>query len=264
MDLKLAGKTAIVTGSGSTIGRGMALAFAREGANVVIAEIDEAQGQKVANEANSLDGKAMVFQTDVTDFESVTAMVNKTLIEFEKVDILVNNVGWYKYQLFKDKPRADWEKEIDLTLRSVLNCTKAVVDHMAERRYGKIINISSGAGRMGLSAMPIYSASKGGVIGLSRALARELAEYNINLNVICPGIIVPEDKEHYNELSMWQVFISYIDDTKRILEGQAGAIPLSRMGVPQDVANLALFLASDVSSYMTGQTLNIDGGWSMI
>ena len=95
-------------------------------------------------------------------------------------------------------------------------------------------------------------------------MARELAEYNINVNVICPGIIVPEQKEHYNELSMWHGFIAYIEDTKRVLEEQVGKIPLGRMGVPEDIANLALFLASDISSYMTGQTVSIDGGWSMI
>lgn len=263
MDLNLAGKTVIVTGGGSNIGRGIVLAFAKEKSNVVIADIDEAQGQRVAREANALGGKAIAVKTDVSDVDSVTIMVKKTLGEFGEIDILVNNVGWTIDRLFIDKPRAEWEKEVDINFWGVINCTRAVLDHMIERKYGKIISIGSDAGRMGEYREAIYAGCKGGIIALSKSLARELGRYGINVNVVCPGATVPENPEDTGELSMWKGEMAQIF-TPEVQEKAARAYPLRRLGKPEDVANAIVFLASDAASFITGQTISVSGGYTMM
>lgn len=263
MDLNLADKTVIVTGGGSNIGRGIVLAFAKERPNVVIAEIDEVQGQKVAKEANALGGKAVVIKTDVTDVDSVASMVKKTLEQFGKIDVLVNNVGWGMDRLFIEKPRAEWEKEVNINFWGVINCTRAVLDHMIERKYGKIISISSDAGRMGEYREAVYAGCKGGVIAMSKTLARELGRYGINVNVVCPGMTLPENPEHAGELSMWKSPMAQFL-TPEVQEKAAKAYPLRRIGKPQDVANLVVFLASDAASFMTGQTISVSGGYTMM
>ncbi len=263
MDLNLAGRTVIVTGGGSNIGRGIVLAFAKEGPNVVIADIDEVQGQKVAKEANALGGKAIVIKTDVTDVDSVAAMVKRTLEQFGKIDILVNNVGWGMDRLFIEKPRAEWEKEVNINFWGVINCTRAVLDHMIERKYGKIISISSDAGRMGEYREAVYAGCKGGIIAMSKALARELGRYGINVNVVCPGMTLPESPEHAGELSMWKSPMAQFL-TPEVQEKAAKAYPLRRLGKPQDVAKLVVFLASDAASFITGQTISVSGGYTMM
>jgi len=262
IDLGLTGKTVIVTGGGSNIGRGIVLAFAREGSNIVNAEIDEKQGQKTIDDANALGGQAILVKTDVTDWDSVQAMVKKTLERFDKIDVLVNNVGMARQRPFVEKPREECEKEISLNYWSVINCTRAVVDHMIERKYGKIVNISSGAGRVGVANTAIYSGTKGAVISLSKALARELGRYGININVVCPGWVVPESSEDVGEGSFWrQGLDSY---TPEVLRRIAKASPLGQLGSAQDIANMVVFLASDCASYITGQTISVDGGLTML
>jgi len=263
MDLNLAGKAVIVTGGGSNIGRGIVLAFAREGSNVVIADIDEAQGQRVAKEANALGGKAIAIKTDVTDVDSVTAMVKRTLEEFWEIDILVNNVGWGADRLFIEKPRAEWEKEVNINFWGVINCTRAVLDHMIERKYGKIISIGSDAGRMGEYREAVYAGTKGGIIAMSKALARELGRYGINVNVVCPGATIPESPEHAGKLSMWKGEMAQVF-TPEAQEKAAKAYPLRRLGKPEDVANVTVFLASDAASFITGQTISVSGGYTMM
>lgn len=263
MDLNLAGKAVIVTGGGSNIGRGIVLAFARERSNVVIADIDETQGQKVAKEASALGSKTVAIKTDVTDVDSVAAMVKKTLEEFGQIDILVNNVGWGLDRLFIEKPRAEWEKEVNINFWGVINCTRAVLDHMMERKYGKIISIGSDAGRMGEYREAVYAGCKGGVIALSKALARELGRHGINVNVVCPGATVPENPEHAGELSMWKGDMAQVF-TPEAQEKAAKAYPLRRLGKPEDVANVAVFLSSDAASFITGQTISVSGGYTMM
>ena len=263
MDLNLAGKALIVTGGGSNIGRGIVLAFARERSNVVIADIDETQGQKVAKEANALSGKTVAIKTDVTNVDSVAAMVKKTLEEFGQIDILVNNVGWGLDRLFIEKPRTEWEKEVSINFWGAINCTRAVLDHMIERKYGKVISIGSDAGRMGEYREAVYAGCKGGVIALSKALARELGRHGINVNVICPGATVPENPEHAGELSMWKGDMAQVF-TPEVQEKAAKAYPLRRLGKPQDIANVAVFLASDAASFITGQTISVSGGYMMM
>ena len=268
MDLGLSGKTVIVTGGGSNIGRAIFLTFVGEGANVVCAELDESQGQKVVGEANAMGaGKAIYVKTNVTDWDSVQATMKKTLDEFGKIDVLANVVGWTFDRLFIEKPREEWEKEINLNLWSVINCTRAVADHMIEQKYGKIVSMGSDAGRMGEWREAVYGASKGGVIALSKALARELGRYNINVNVVCPGTVIPEVAEHAGSLSMSKgieggITVETIPQERKdkILKNYA----LRRLCTPQEVANAVVFLSSDAASFITGQTLSVSGGYTMM
>lgn len=263
MDLGLKDKTVIVTGGGSNIGRAIALAFAEEGANVVIAEINEEQGQKVAAEAKAGGGNAIAVKTDVTDNDSVQAMIEKTLHQFGRIDILVNNVGWTYDRLFIEKPRAEWEKEINLNYWGMMNCTRAVLDNMIERKYGKIVSISSDAGRVGRYKEAIYGGCKAAVIALSKSLAMELGRYGINVNVVSPSTTVPESTEHVGPESMWAPGGIGAEFTPEIKEKMAKNYPLRRLGRPRDIANAVLFLASDAASWITGQTLSVNGGYGM-
>ena len=262
--LGLEGKTAIVTGGGSNIGRGIVLAFTEQGANVVIAELDEAQGAKVAKEANALGkGKVENIRTDVTEWDSVQEMVKQTLDKFGQVDILVNVVGWVRDDLFVRKPREDWEQEIARNFWSDINCTRAVLDHMIERKYGKIISIGSDAARVGQLREAVYSGCKGALISMTKSLARELGRYGINVNVICPGVVVPASRDVTTSESMWTDDMMKIFGAPEALEKIAKGIPLGRLGTPDDIANAVLFLASDRANFITGQTISVDGGYTM-
>lgn len=262
--LALEGKTAIVTGGGSNIGRGIVLAFAGQGTNVVIAELDEVQGSKVAREAAAPGkGRVEAMKTDVTDWNSVKQMVKNTLDMFGQIDILVNVVGWVKDDLFVRKTREDWEKEIARNFWSDINCIRAVLDHMIERKYGKIISISSDAARVGQVREAVYSGCKGAVISMSKSLARELGRYGINVNVVCPGVVVPASRDVTTSESMWTDEMMKIFGTPEALEKIAKGIPLGRLGTPEDIANAVLFLASDRASFITGQTISVDGGYTM-
>jgi len=263
MDLNLAGKVAIVTGGGSNIGRSIVLAFAKEGANVVIADIDEPQALKVVGQANAIGGKTMVIKTDVTNADSVAGMVARTLESFKGLHILVNNVGWVIDRLFIEKPRAELEREVSVNFWGNINCTRAVLDHMIGRKYGKIISLGSDAGRMGEYREAVYAGCKGGVMAFTKSLARELGRYNINLNVVCPGLTVPERPEYMSEFSMWKGEMSQVF-TPEVQEKAAKLYPLRRLGKPEDIANAVVFLASDAASFITGQTISVSGGYTMM
>jgi 2-hydroxycyclohexanecarboxyl-CoA dehydrogenase len=263
--LGLEGKIAIVTGGGSNIGRGIVLGFAEQGASVAIAELDEAQGTKVAREANSLGkGKAENIRTDVTDWNSVQATVKQTLDRFGQIDILVNVVGWVRDDLFVKKPRDDWEKEIARNFWSDINCTRAVLDHMIERKYGKIISIGSDAARVGQLREAVYSGCKGALISMTKSLARELGRYGITVNVVCRGVVVPASRDVTTSESMWTDDMMKVFGSAEALEKIARGIPLGRLGTPDDIANAVLFLASDRANFITGQTISVDGGYTMV
>lgn len=268
MDLGLTGKTVIVTGGGSNIGRSTVLTFVEEGANVVNAELDEKQGQKVVDEANALgsSGRALLVKTDVTDWDSVQAMVKRTLQEFSQIDILVNNVGYGSPDgPFEKKRREEWEKEMNLVFWSGINCTRAVAQHMIERKYGAIVNLSSVAGRVGGGGgQAVYSGAKGAVIAFSKSLARELGRHGIRVNVLAPGLIVPENLGVVGERSNWTEWGYAVYGTPEVQQEIAKQIPVGRMGRAEDIANMIVFLASDRSSFMTGQTISVDGGLSMM
>ena len=264
MELGFAGKTVIVTGGGSNIGRGLSLAFAREQGNLAIADIDEAQARKTATQAEGLGAKTLVVKTDVSNWEQVQAMVQKTIDTFGHIDVLVNNVGWTIERLFIEKPRSQWEREIQLNLWSMINCTRAVLDHMIAQKKGAIVSIGSDAGRMGEFREGVYAACKAGVIALTKTLAREVGKYGIRLNVVCPGVTMPSSEEEVGETSMWAGTFDKGWNTPEMRERIARAYPLRRIGRPEDVANAVMFLASDAASFITGQTLSVSGGYTMM
>src|SRR5215472_11899094 len=265
MELNLAGKSVIVTGAGSNIGRAIALAFSREGVHLTIAEIDEGQGQKVAAEAKSAGAaSAAVIAADVTKWESVQAMVRAVEERHRRVDVLVNNVGWTHDRLFVEKTRDEWEKEIQLNLWGMINCTRAVLDGMIARQAGAVVSLGSDAGRMGEFREAVYGACKAGVIALSKSLAREVGRHGIRLNVVCPGMTIRADDEEIGGLSMWASEANRAWNTPDMRARIAKAYPLRRIGRPEDVAGAAVFLASDAASFITGQTLSVSGGYTMM
>jgi 2-hydroxycyclohexanecarboxyl-CoA dehydrogenase len=265
MDLNLAGKSVIVTGGGSNIGRAIVLAFARERAHVTLAEIDEAQGGKVAAEAARQGAaSATLVRTDVTDWPAVQAMVREVEARRGGVDVLVNNVGWTLDAPFLEKDRGEWEREIQLNLWGTINCTRAVLDGMVERGSGAIVSLGSDAGRVGQYGEAVYGACKAGVIALSKSLASELGKHGIRLNVVCPGMTMPDDDAEIAAGSMWTADVNRRWRTDEMRARIAKNYPLRRVGRAEDVANAVLFFASDASSFVTGQTLSVSGGYSML
>ena len=265
MDLGLAGKSVIVTGGGSNIGRAITLGFAREGARVAIAEIDEGQAKKVAGEVERLGAEALVVRTDVTRWPEVQGMVRAVEERFGRVDVLVNNVGWTRDALFVEKTREEWEKEINLNLWGMIHCTRAVLDGMIARRRGAIVSLGSDAGRIGEFREGVYAACKAGIIALSKSIAREVGKFGIRLNVVCPGMTMPASDEEIGALSMWRAQENRAWMTEEMKARIARAYPLRRVGRPEDVVGAVLFLASDLAAgFVTGQTLSVSGGYTMI
>jgi 2-hydroxycyclohexanecarboxyl-CoA dehydrogenase len=259
LDLGLRGRSVVVTGGASNIGRAIVLGFAAEGARVLIADLDDARARQTAAEA----GPGVEVQvTDVTSWESAQAMAAAAGSRFGGVDVLVNCAGWTVDRLFVDKPRAEWEKEIAIDMWGFINCTRAVLDGMIERGRGRIVSISSDAGRVGEWREAVYSGTKAGVIAMSKAIAREVGKHGITLNVVCPGF-VPGRPETSGAESVW-AGDQGTQFTPEVLEKVARSYPLRRLGTPEDVAPAVLFLASEQASYITGQTLSVNGGYSMI
>jgi len=265
MELNLAGKSAVVTGGGSNIGRAIALAFARERSHVTIADIDEAQAKKIAAQATTLGAaSATVVRTDVTKWDSVVAMVKDVERRLGAVDVLINNVGWTEDRLFIEKTREEWEKEIQLNLWGMINCTRAALDGMISRKSGAIVSLGSDAGRMGEFREGVYAACKAGVIALSKTLAREVGRYGVRLNVVCPGMTMPESDDDISARSMWAQDANKQFSTPEMRARIAKAYPLRRIGRPDDVAGAVVFLASEAASFITGQTLSVSGGYTMM
>jgi len=265
MELNLKGKSVVVTGGGSNIGRAITLAFAREGAHVTIAEIDAAQGEKAAVEARKSGAtSAVVVPTDVTKWDSVQAMVREVEGRTGRVDVLVNNVGWTLDRLFLEKERAEWEKEVQLNLWGMINCTRAVLDGMVARKTGAIVSMGSDAGRMGEFREGVYGACKAGIIALTKSVAREVGRHGVRLNVVCPGMTMPASEEEFGGLSMWAAEVNRAWGTPEMQARIAKAYPLRRIGKPEDVAGAVVFLASDAASFITGQTLSVSGGYTMM
>ena len=264
MELGLAGKTAIVTGGGSNIGRAITLALAGEGSNVVIADMDESAAGKVAENAKDLPGKIIPVKTDITDFVQVQEMVKRAVTEFKQIDILVNNAGWGYDKLFIEQSKEEWEKIIAINYWGVIYCTRAVLDYMIEQKSGCIVSTGSDAGRIGEYAEAVYAGCKAGVIAFSKATAREVGRYGIRLNVVCPGMTPPGSPEDVGEQSLWKNAEISSHFTPDFLEKAAKRYPLRRLGTPQDIARAMVFLASDAASFITGQTLSVSGGYTMI
>lgn len=264
MELGLKSKNVIVTGGGSNIGRAIVHAFAAEGSNITIAELSPSQGDKVAAEVAAADAevRVKVIAADVTDHQQVERMVEQSIGEFGSVDVLINNVGWTVDRLFLEKPREEWEKEVQVNLWGAINCINAVLPSMIQRQAGSIVCISSDAGRMGEYREAVYSACKAGVIALSKSVARETGRHGLRLNSVCPGVIVPPQDESISEESMWNQMRDIFTDEVR--ERVQRNYPLRRLAAASEVANAVVFLASDAASFITGQTLSVSGGYTMI
>jgi NAD(P)-dependent dehydrogenase (short-subunit alcohol dehydrogenase family) len=253
MDLGLQGKIALVTGAGSQrgFGKAIALTLAKEGCDIVAADRDFEGVKQTVAEIKALGRRATAFKTDVAIGSEVKEMVNAALKEFGRIDILVNNAGvGSPPKPFIEKSEEDWDNDININLKGVLYCTKAVLPQMLSRRSGKIVNIASGAGLTGLAGRSIYSAAKGGVIAFTKALAKEVGPSGINVNCLTPGI---GDTNFARNTNAPPEFMAKVVTT----------IPMGRAAVPQDVANAVAYFASDVSCYVQGQTLNVNGGLSM-
>ena len=247
--MNLEGKVALVTGASRGIGREIALELARQGCNVAVNYAgSEAKANEVVDEIKSLGREAIAVQCNVSDAEGVQAMVKETVGEFGSIDILVNNAGITKDNLLMRMKETEWDDVININLKGVFLCTKAVTRQMMKQRSGRIINISSIVGVSGNPGQANYVAAKSGVIGLTKTTARELAPRGITVNAVAPGFISTDMTDQLPE-----------DVRSEMLK----QIPLSRFGAPGDIAKVVTFVASDSASYMTGQTLHIDGGMVM-
>lgn len=242
----LSGKTAIITGATRGIGKGLAEKFAQEGANIAFtysSSIDAANA--LEKSLNALGIKAKGYQSNAADFDAAQALTNEVLNEFGSIDILINNAGITKDGLLMRMSEDDFDRVINVNLKSVYNMTKAVIRPMMKQRNGAIINMSSVVGVKGNAGQANYAASKSGVIGFTKSVALELGSRNIRCNAIAPGFIETEMTAKLGE---------------EVVKEWRNAIPLKRGGTPEDVANACLFLASDMAAYITGQTLHVDGG----
>ena len=250
MALSLENKVALVTGGSRGIGRAIALEFAARGAAVVVNYNKSPEAaEEVVRKIQEAGGKAAASQADVSDFKQAEALVKFTVDTFGDLSILVNNAGITRDQLIMMMPEADWDAVINTNLKSTFNCSKAAVKHMMRKRVGRVINIASVAGQMGNPGQTNYSASKGGQIAFTKALAREVAARNITVNAIAPGFV---DTEILDAM------------TPETLEVALKMVPLARKGKPEEIAYAVSFLASDEAAYITGQVLGVDGGMAMM
>lgn len=247
--MSLTNKTAVVTGGSRGIGRAICLKLAEQGANVVVNYSGSEQKAKdVVKEIEALGRKAIAVQANVASAEQVDALMKQALETFGSIDILVNNAGITRDNLLMRMKEAEWDDVIDTNLKGVFLCTKAVTRQMMKQRAGRIINISSIVGVAGNPGQANYVAAKAGVIGLTKTTAQELASRNILVNAIAPGFITTEMTDALPE---------------DIKEAMLKQIPLAQLGAPEDIANVAVFLASDAAKYITGQTIHVDGGLVM-
>ena len=242
----LEGKVAIITGASRGIGSGIAKVFAQQGANVAFTYSSSAESaMALENELNALGIKAKGYQSNAADFSDAHKLVDDVISEFGTIDILINNAGITKDNLLMRMSEEDFDKVIEINLKSVFNMTKAVQKIMLKNRKGSIVNMSSVVGVKGNAGQANYAASKAGMNGFTKSIALELGSRNIRCNAIAPGFIETEMTAKLNE---------------DVVKGWREAIPLKRGGTPEDVANVCVFLASDMSAYVTGQVINVDGG----
>jgi len=246
--LDLRGRVAIVTGGAQGIGKSIAIQLAAAGANVVIADLAEEMAKAAAEEISRKGTEIISIGVDVSSLSSVEEMVKKTLDKFGRIDILVNNAGITRDALVMRLKEEDWDLVLDVNLKGAFNCIKAVSPVMLKQKSGKIVNIASIVGIIGNIGQANYSASKGGLIALTKTCARELASRQINVNAVAPGFIQTSMTERL---------------PAEVKEKLSSQIPFGRLGKPEDVANLVLFLVSEESSYITGEVIKVDGGMAM-
>jgi 2-hydroxycyclohexanecarboxyl-CoA dehydrogenase len=253
--MKLKGKTALVAGGGRGIGRCIALALAREGADIAVGDLVGENADSVRDEIKALRVNALACKVDLTKRVEVEQMVEKVLSQFGQLDILVNSAGWDKLEPFLESSEETWERILAINFKSVLYTAKAVLPHMISRGSGKIVNISSDAGRVGSSWEAVYSGAKGAVIAFSKTLAREVARYKINVNVVCPGL---------TDTPLLAAVRSQSPQTEKLIDAVTKATPFRRVAKPEEIAEAVLFFASPSADFVTGQTLSVSGGLTMV
>lgn len=246
--MSLINKTALITGARRGIGLGIATALAQEKCNVIISDIDQKDCDQVADEFKKLDIKAIGIKCDVSNKKEVEKLFQKIKKEFGQLDILVNNAGIFPFTAFTEMKESDWDNVLNVNLKSVFLCAQEAIKIMTDG--GRIINISSVASMIGFEGLVHYCASKGGINSLIRALALELAPRKITVNAVAPGAIDTPGASTTSNIS---------ETRKQTI----AMVPLARMGTPEDIANAVVFLASDKSNYITGQTIVVDGGWTL-
>ena len=251
---KLQAKTVIVTGGAGGIGGATCRRFAAEGAKVAVFDMNLESDEQVAADIRAAGGHAAAFRCDITDRAAVDAAVAATEAELGPVDVLVNNAGWDVFKPFVKTVPAEWERLIAINLTGALHMLHAVLPGMSERKSGRIVNIASDAARGGSSGEAVYSACKGGLVALSKTLAREHARHNITVNVVCPG---PTDT------ALLAGVAEGARDPAKLIEAFRSAIPLGRLGQPDDLANAIVFFGSDDASFITGQVISVSGGLTM-
>jgi len=240
-------KVVVVTGAGRGMGRAMAERLAAEGARVAVTDVDR---ESALTTAAVLDGAAG-FRLDITDAGEVSARIAEIAATLGPIDALVNNAGWDRLAPFLETDEDLWERIIDINLRGPIRMTKAVLPQMVERQGGRIVNISSDAGRVGSTGEAVYSACKAGIIGFGKTVAREMARHGITVNAICPG---PTDTA---------LLESVTEGNEKLIDALKRAIPMRRIGVPEDIAGVVAFMVSDDAGFITGQTLSVSGGLTM-
>jgi 2-hydroxycyclohexanecarboxyl-CoA dehydrogenase len=249
------GKTVVVTGGARGIGRAIVHDFAKSGADVVIADYRAGEAEETAHEIGQVSGrKVLVVGTDVSHYKDVQKLSEETLHQFGKVDVLVNCAGWDRLMPFLKTTPELWDKVISINYRGVIHTCHAFLPIMVKQKYGSIVNIGSDTARVGSLGEAIYSSAKAAVIAFSKTLAREHARDNIRVNVVCPGLV---DTPLLEEMKQDEF-------TGKILSSIVGFIPFKRLGRPEEIAPMVLFLASDGASYITGQVVSINGGLNMV
>lgn len=253
--MNLQDRIALVAGGGGGIGRAVALALASAGAKIDVADIAHANAEKVKCEVQGLGIRAMACQVDLTKKADVDRMVEEVVSRYGQIDILVNCQGWDRLEPFVESNEETWDKLLAINFKSVLYTARAVLPRMIAQNSGKIVNISSDAGRVGSSWEAVYAGAKGAVIAFSKTIAREVARHKINVNVVCPGL---------TETPLLQAVRSQSEQTAKIIDAVTKATPLRRPAQPEEIAEAVLFLTSPSATFITGQTLSVSGGLTMV
>lgn len=257
MDLGLKDKVAIITGGGQGVGRIMAHGFAKEGARVVIGDLNKDGADKVVKEVEGLGGRAIAIQSDVSRLDDMERVAAGALESFGRIDVLVHNAAMFSIKPFMDTPVDLWGKVVGVIQMGAFNCSKAVLPRMIEQKSGRIVFIGSDAGRVGDAYQPIYASAKGGIVAFCKSLAQDVGPKGISVNVVSPALVMTEENKPVLD------GVYGLADEKRAKK-LFSAYPMRRIGLPEDVAGIVLFLSSERAGFITGQTISVDGGYCML